>query len=65
MPIPTYDKFIEPILRYLAQHPEGAPAATLYETASATLAIGEDDKLALLPIRTQPVYKNRAGRTID
>jgi hypothetical protein len=31
MPIPTYDKFIEPILRHLAEHPEGASAATLYE----------------------------------
>lgn len=61
MAIPTYDKFMEPIMRYLAEHPEGAPATTLYEAASATLGIGEDDKLALLPSRTQPVYKNRAG----
>jgi len=34
MPIPTYDQFIEPILRYLSQHPEGAPAQTVYEAAS-------------------------------
>jgi len=65
MAIPTYDKFIEPILRYLAQHPEGAPASTLYEVASATLGIAEEDKLALLPSRTQPVYKNRAGWAHD
>ncbi len=65
MPIPTYDKFIETILRYLAQHPEGAPAATVHEAASSYLGIGEDDKLALLPSRTQPVYKNRAGWAYD
>src|SRR2546422_6545727 len=65
MPIPTYDQFIEPILRYLSQHPEGAPAQTVYEAASVALGIGEDDKLALLPSRTQPVYKNRAGWAHD
>ena len=27
MPIPTYDKFIEPILHYLALNPEGATAS--------------------------------------
>ena len=37
MAIPTYDKFIEPILRYLAQHPEGSPASTLHEASSAAL----------------------------
>jgi restriction system protein len=65
MAIPTYDKFIEPILRYLAKHQEGAPASTLYEAASDTLGISEEDKLALLPSRTQPVYKNRAGWAHD
>lgn len=60
MAIPTYDKFIEPILRYLAQHPEGAPASTVHEAASAALGISDPDKQVLLPSRTQPVYKNRA-----
>ncbi len=52
MALPTYDKFIEPILRYLSQHPEGAPAQTVYEAASLALGINEDDKLTLLPSRT-------------
>ena len=26
MPVPTYDQFIEPILHFLAAHPEGAIA---------------------------------------
>ena len=25
MPVPTYEKFIDPILRYLTAHPGGAP----------------------------------------
>jgi restriction system protein len=65
MAIPTYDKFIEPILRYLVQHPEGAPASTVHEAASATLGISDSDKQVLLPSRTQPVYKNRAGWAHD
>jgi restriction system protein len=43
MPIPTYDKFIKPILRYLTEHPEGASAATVHEAASARLGIAEND----------------------
>lgn len=27
MPVPTYDHFIEPLLRYLATRPEGVSAA--------------------------------------
>jgi hypothetical protein len=26
MPVPTYDQFIDPLLRFLARHPEGAVA---------------------------------------
>jgi len=65
MPIPTYDKFIEPILRYLAKHPEGERASVVYEAAAEALGINEDDKLMVLPSRTQPVYKNRAGWAHD
>jgi uncharacterized protein (DUF433 family) len=31
MPVPTYDKFIEPILRHLAAHPEGVAARDVHE----------------------------------
>ena len=65
MPIPTYDKFIDPMLRYLAQHPEGAPASVVYEAMGSALGIAENDKLTLLPSRTQPVYMNRAGWAHD
>ena len=35
------------------------------EAASSYLGIGENDELALLPSRKQPVYKNRAGWAHD
>jgi restriction system protein len=65
MSIPTYDKFIEPILRYLAKHPDGERASVVYEAAAEALGINEDDKLMVLPSRTQPVYKNRVGWAHD
>jgi restriction system protein len=65
MPIPTYDKFIEPELRYLAGHPDGAPASVVYEAVASVLGIDEDERRELLPSKTQPVYKNRAGWAHD
>ena len=37
MALPTYEKFIEPILRYLAVHPEGAAARDAHEAAAMSL----------------------------
>jgi restriction system protein len=65
MAIPTYDKFIDPLLRYLARHSDGERASVVYEAAAEALGINEDDKLVLLPSRTQAVYKNRAGWAHD
>jgi len=65
MSLPTYDKFIEPILRYLATHPDGERASVVHEAAAEALGINEDDKLMVLPSRTQPVYKNRVGWAHD
>jgi restriction system protein len=65
MSIPTYDKFIEPLLGYLAKHPDGERASVVYEAAADALGISDDDKLMVLPSRTQPVYKNRVGWAHD
>lgn len=65
MAIPTYDKFIEPILRYLAAKPSGALARDAHEAASQALAISEADRQELLPSGTQPIYKNRSGWAHD
>jgi restriction system protein len=65
MAVPTYDKFIEPILRYLAAKPGGAPARDAHEAAAHALAVSEADRQELLPSGTQPIYKNRAGWAHD
>ncbi len=65
MSVPTYDLFIEPILRFLAAHPNGIPAREAHEAASASLQISEIDRQELLPSGTQPIYKNRAGWAHD
>jgi len=38
MSFPSYDRFIEPILRFLAAHPEGARAREAIEAAADALA---------------------------
>lgn len=65
MPVPTYDRFIEPILRYLAEHSDGAAARDVYEAAAAALGLSDADKQELLPSGVQSVYKNRAGWAHD
>ncbi len=65
MPVPTYDRFIEPILRYLAEHPDGAPARDVHEAAAVALGLSDADRSELLPRSVQRVYKNRAGWAHD
>ena len=65
MAVPTYDKFIEPILRYLAANPNGASARDAHEAAARTLGLSDQDRQELLPSGMQPVYKNRAGWAHD
>lgn len=61
MPVPTYDRFIEPILRYLAEHPDGASAKDVHDAAASTLGLSDADRAEMLPSGVQTVYKNRAG----
>jgi restriction system protein len=65
MTVPTYDRFIEPILRYLAANNDGASARNVHEAAAVVLALSEADRQELLPSGTQPIYKNRAGWAHD
>lgn len=64
MAVPTYDRFIEPILRFFAR-PDGAPAREVHEAAAAALGISDDERQELLSSGSQPVYKNRAGWAHD
>lgn len=61
MSVPTYDQFIEPILRFLAAKPDGALARDAHEAAAVALGLTDEDRAELLPSGAQAVYKNRAG----
>lgn len=65
MAIPTYDKFIEPLLRFLAARPDGASTQEAKEAIANALAITDEQRQELVPSGTQPVYKNRAGWAHD
>jgi restriction system protein len=62
--IPTYDRFIEPLLRYLAR--EGiAPTRAAYEAAADALALSPEQRAEVLPSGRQPIYRNRIGWAHD
>lgn len=64
MAVPTYDKFIEPVLRFLVAHPDGVFAKDAHDAAAAQLGLSEDDRAQTLATG-QAVYKNRAGWAHD
>lgn len=64
MSVPTYDKFIEPVLRFLAGKPDGAPARDVHEGAADALGLDENQRSEVIA-SGQLVYKNRAGWAHD
>lgn len=65
MTVPTYDRFIEPIMRFLAKNPDGTPAKLAHEAAANALNLTDEDRLQMLTSGAQQVYKNRAGWAHD
>lgn len=65
MAVPTYDQFIEPLLRLLAQEPAGIAAKVAHDQVANSLGLTDEDKQQLLPSGAQPIYKNRAGWAHD
>src|SRR5437763_1572236 len=65
MAIPTYDYWIEPILRLLFDHPTGLSASAAHDAAARALGLTDEDRAQLLPSGRQLVYKNRAGWAHD
>ncbi len=60
MPVPTYDRFIEPLLRHLAKaDPPVVRVADAYEVLANHAGLTVEDREALLPSGRQPIYKNR------
>jgi restriction system protein len=64
MSLPTYDQFIEPILRFLAANPEGAHARQVHEAAAKALNLSEEQRQELVS-SGQAIYKNRAAWAHD
>jgi restriction system protein len=64
MPVPTYDRFIEPLLRFLVTRPEGVLAREAHEAVADALKLSDQDRLETVPTG-QPVYNNRAGWAHD
>lgn len=64
MSVPTYDRFIEPIVRFLATRPDGVPAREAHDAAAEALLLTESDREHSLPTG-QATYKNRAGWAHD
>ncbi|MTD27806.1 restriction endonuclease [Erwinia sorbitola] len=64
MSVPTFDKFIEPVLRFLASRPDGVAAREVHEAAADTLKLDELQRADVLA-SGQLTYKNRAGWAHD
>jgi restriction system protein len=65
MPIPSYDQFIEPLLRYLAEQKEPVRAKQVYDAVADRVGLTAEDKAELLPSKIQLVYHNRIGWAHD
>lgn len=60
MAVPTYDQFIEPILRFLANQSAPVAAAGVHEAAANALGLTAEQRAETIS-SGQLVYKNRAG----
>ncbi len=65
MPVPTYDQFIEPLLRHLASKPEGSSITDAYAAVAKATRLTEADLAELLPSGGQAVFRNRIGWAHD
>lgn len=62
MAVHSYDKFIEPIVRYLVAHPTCVVARDAHEASALALGISEAGRPGLLPSSYHRLYKNHAGQ---
>jgi restriction system protein len=57
MPVPAYDKFINPLLRFLASKPDGAVTAEVYLAMSERFTLSDADNKAERSLSgTQLIY---------
>jgi len=64
MSLPTYDQFIEPLLRYLAQNPGGVKAKDAHEAMAHALNLSEEQRQEQLS-SGQHTYRNRSAWAHD
>lgn len=65
MPVPSKQSFFEPLLRVLAQHPEGLRSYDTHEAVAKRLELTDEDKAELLQGGQQPVYRYNCGWVHD
>jgi restriction system protein len=65
MPVPTFDKFIEPLLRLLVGRAAAISASEARDLLATELGLTEDDKAERVPSGQQSVYANRVGWAHD
>ncbi|MBL0193359.1 MAG: hypothetical protein IPQ09_03870 [Myxococcales bacterium] len=68
MSVPTYDTFIGPLLKHLADRSRASSGAMIpdtYEALADGAGLSEDDRAEMLPSGAQAVYKNRIGWAHD
>ena len=64
MAVPTYDLFVDPVLRVLAKYPDGVAASKVHNEAASFLKLTEE-QLSETTSSGQQTYKNRAGWAHD
>jgi restriction system protein len=65
MDVPTYDRFIEPLLRWLARQDAPVSAGAAHEAMADALGLTAEQRELLVPSGQQLVYKNRCGWAHD
>lgn len=63
MPVPTYDNFIEPVLRVLQQSPAGVSAKEVYEGAANLLHLDDSQRNKLIPAANRFIKIEPGGPT--
>ncbi len=63
--VPTFDEFIDPLLRVLATGTEPLPTTDAYEKVANRLGLSAEQRAEMLPSDRQAYYKNRIGWAHD
>jgi restriction system protein len=63
--VPTYDQFIEPVLRTLVNYPGGIKTGDVYQHVADTVGLSEAQREELLASGRRPYYKDRICWAFD